>query len=39
MSFLLFTGLVAATALLILNTFDSLKKTLQPVPVRVRNNR
>ena len=39
MSFLIFTGLLVATALLILNTFDTLTKALQPAPVRVRNNR
>jgi len=39
MSFLIFTGLLVATALLILNTFDNLKEVLQPAPVRVRNDR
>ncbi|WP_262709852.1 hypothetical protein [Hymenobacter metallicola] len=36
MSLLIFSGLLVATALLALNTFDNLKALLKPVPVRVR---
>ncbi|SHJ66243.1 hypothetical protein SAMN02745146_3623 [Hymenobacter daecheongensis DSM 21074] len=39
MSFFIFSGLLVAAALLVTNTFGTMKKTLQPVPVRVRNNR
>lgn len=39
MSFLHITDLLAAAAQLIRNTFGNWGKTLQPEPVRVRNNR
>jgi hypothetical protein len=37
MSFLLFVGLMLATALIALNTFDNIKEMLKPEPIRVPN--
>lgn len=37
MSFLLFVGLLIATALIALNTLDNIKDMLKPQPVRVPN--
>ncbi|HEX8428357.1 hypothetical protein [Hymenobacter sp.] len=39
MSLLIFLGIALATALLAMNTFDQLKASLKPVPVRANNNR
>jgi hypothetical protein len=39
MSLLIFLGIAIATALLALNTFDQLKASLKPIPVRAKNNR
>jgi hypothetical protein len=37
MSFLLFVGLLIATALIALNTLDNIKAMLKPQPIRVPN--
>lgn len=37
MSFLLFVGLMIATALIALNTLDNLKAMLKPQPIRIPN--
>jgi len=39
MSLLIFLGIALATALLALNTYDQIKASLKPVPVRANNGR
>lgn len=39
MSLLIFLGVAVATALFALNTFDQLKASLKPIPVRAKNRR
>ena len=39
MSLLIFLGVALATALLALNTFDQVKASLKPIPVRAKNRR
>jgi hypothetical protein len=39
MSLLIFLGVAIATALFAVNTFDQVKASLKPIPVRAKNRR